>query len=412
VSILRTIFRQIWTKSGRSYLQGEWLRMIVYLDYMASTPLDPQVWQVMTDCLGSAEHFGNPASQSHRFGWQASESIESARQQVADLIQAQAREIVWTSGATEAVNLALKGAAFFYQRKGRHLITLRTEHKAVLNTCAYLESMGFSVTYLETGSNGLLDLAALEAAIRPDTILVSLMWVNNETGVIQDMLGVSAITRRHGIILHSDAAQAAGKVDIDVCAVPVDLLSLSAHKIYGPKGIGALYLRRTPRIRLAVQMHGGEQEHGLRSGTLPTHQVVGMGRAFALAKARLAQDNAHVARLSARLWQSLHALGGVTLNGDLERRIPHCLNVSIEGIEAETLVVSLTDLAISTGSACHSAHATPSHVLTAMGVPALQARSALRLSLGRFTTLAEIDQAAAQITACVRSLRQLSPLSL
>lgn len=377
---------------------------------MASTPIDSRVLLAMTQCLNSAEHFGNPSSQTHRLGWQAAELIEAARGQVADLIQADPREIVWTSGATEADNLALKGAALFYQRKGKHIITLSTEHKAVLNSCAYLESLGFVVTYLNPTSTGLLNIDEFKAAIRPDTILTSIAWINNETGVVQDIAQISQITRQHGIILHVDAAQAAGKIPIDVQALPIDLLSLSAHKVYGPKGIGALYVRRTPRIRLAPQIHGGEQEYGLRSGTLPTHQIVGMGVAFALARTEFDRDQQHIQQLSTRLWQGLQSIPGMELNGDTIQRAPHCFNVSFSGVEAETLLLSLTDLALSTGSACHSAHTTPSHVLTAMGMSAARAQSALRFSFGRFTTLAEIDHTITHVRDTLQNLRQLSPL--
>lgn len=382
----------------------------IYLDYMATTPLDPRVLRQITDCLGSADSLGNASSQNHCFGSRAAALIEAARQSVADLIHANPREMVWVSGATEADNLALKGAALFYQRKGRHIITMQTEHKAVLNTCAYLESIGFTVSYLRPTAQGLLDIEEFRAAIRPDTILASIMWVNSETGVIQDIAALSQITRENGIILHVDAAQAVGKIPVDVQSLPVDLLSLSAHKFYGPKGIGALYVRRTPRIRLAPQIHGGEQERGLRSGTLPTHQIVGMGAACALAKAELTQDQQHARALGARLWEGLQKLSGVELNGDFERRIPHCLNVSIRGIEADILLPNLTDLALSTGSACHFAHTTPSHVLTAMGIRAERARSALRISFGRFTCAADIERAITTIGEQVLIRRRVVPL--
>ena len=386
------------------------MNTLIYLDYMASTPLDPRVAAEMTHCLNSPELFANPSSQNHRYGWQAHEWIEKARGQVADLIQADPREIIWTSGATEADNLALKGAALFYQRQGKHIITLSTEHKAVLNTCRHLETQGFSVTYLNPDPQGLLNIEEFKAAIRPDTILASIMWVNNETGVIQDIAKISEITREKGVILHVDAAQAAGRVAIDVQTVGVDLMSLSAHKVYGPKGIGALYVRRTPRIRLAAQIHGGEQEQGLRSGTLPTHQIVGMGAAFSLAKQELANDQQHARQLGDRLWAGLQGVEGIELNGDYQRRIPECFNICIDGLEAETLLLSLNQLALSTGSACHSAHTTPSHVLTAMGISHQRARSALRMSFGRFTTMEEIEFTIAQIRQQVHALRQLSPL--
>lgn len=380
-----------------------------YFDYMASTPIDPEVQASMITCLQSAESFGNPSTQAHRFGWQAAECIEQARCQVAELVHADPKEIIWTSGATEANNLALKGATLFYQRKGKHIITMRTEHASVLSSCAYLENLGFSVTYLKPLASGLLDLEELQAAIRPDTVLISVMWVNNETGVVQDILKIAQMTRQRGIIFHVDAAQAAGKIVIDLQNLPVDLMTFSAHKLYGPKGIGALYMRRSPRIRLLPQIHGGEQEQGLRSGTLPTHQIVGMGCAFALAKARFVQDQNHIQQLSERFWQGLQKLKELKLNGDFLQRTPYCFNISFNHVDAEILLASLPDLALSTGAACHSAHSTPSHVLTAMGLSASEARQAVRISFGRFTTLAEIEGALAQITAQVQSLRQLSP---
>ncbi len=383
-----------------------------YFDYLASTPLDPRVLARVVECLASQEHFGNASSQNHRYGWQAAELIEIARQQVADLINADSREIVWTSGATEANNLAIKGVAGFYQRKGKHIITMRTEHASVLHSCAHLEENGFTVTYLNPTVQGLLDLDELQAAIRPDTILTSIMWVNNETGVIQDIEQISQITRKNGVILHVDAVQAAGKIAIDVRKFAADLLSFSAHKVYGPKGIGALYVRRTPRIRLAPQIHGGGQESGLRSGTLPTHQIVGMGEAFAIAKAQLFQDQLHTAELGARLWQGLRNIVGIELNGHFSERVPHCLNVSFASVDAEALILSLTGLALSTGSACHSAHTTASPVLKAMGLSAERARNALRISFGRFTTVDEIDFAIKHIGEQVEQLRQLSPLWL
>lgn len=371
--------------------------MTIYLDYMATTPLDPRVSAAMIECLNSPEYFGNPSSRSHRLGWQAAELIEIARQQVADLLNADPREIVWTSGATEANNLALKGAASFYQRKGKHIVTLKSEHKSVLHPCAYLESLGFQVTYLNPSSNGLLSLEEFQAAIRPDTILASIAWVNNETGVVQDIAGIGRITRENGVLLHVDAAQAVGKISIDVQTCPVDLMSFSAHKLYGPKGTGALYVRRNPRVRLEAQMHGGEQENGLRSGTLPTHQIVGMGAAFAIAKTQFAQDQRHAQQLGLSLWEGLQTIPGLELNGDERQRVPHCFNVSFKGVDAETLLLRLTDLALSTGSACHSAHTTPSHVLTAMGIRGERARNAIRISFGRFTSAADIAYAVVNI---------------
>ena len=381
-----------------------------YFDYMASTPLDPHVRQKMVECLSSSTGLGNPSSQSHRYGWQATELIETARQQVADLIGADPREIVWTSGASEANNLAIKGAADFYQRKGKHIITMSSEHKSVLNTCQYLEKQGFSISYLRPQKNGLLDLAEFIAAIRPDTILASIMWVNNETGVIQDIAKIAEITRQQGIIFHVDAAQAVGRIAIDVHTLPVDLMTFSGHKLYGPKGVGSLYLRRHPRIRLTAQIHGGEQEGGLRSGTLATHQIVGMGMAWELAKHYWQQDQERATFLGKRLLAGLQSITGVDINGDLTQRIPHCLNLSFAGVEAETLLLSLSNLAVSTGSACHSALNMPSHVLVAMGLSRQRAQSSLRLSIGRFSTVAEVDLAIAEVTAKVEALRQLSPL--
>lgn len=383
---------------------------VSYLDYMASTPIDPAVLAAMQESLTSNELFGNPSSQNHRFGWLAADRIEQARRQVAELISADPREIIWTSGATEAVNLALKGAAHFYQRKGKHIIALRTEHAAVLQTCAYLENQGFAVTYLNPTSKGLLNPDDFANAVRPDTILAAIMWVNNETGVSQDLASLAAIAKKNGIILFVDAAQAIGKIPVDVKTLPIDLMAMSAHKVYGPKGIGALFVRRTPRIRLQPLIHGGEQEYGLRSGTLPTHQIIGMGAAFAVAKHHLLADIEHVQSLGQRLWQGLQTIPEVTINGDFNQRVPHCFNISIQGIEAETLLVSLADFALSTGSACHSAHNTPSHVLTAMGISAKQARSALRISYGRFTTAVEIDRFIEQLHKQVANLRMLSPV--
>ncbi len=384
--------------------------MSSYLDYMASTPFDPEVLAAMYECMNSEELFGNPSSQNHRFGWLAADRIENARKQVSNLISADPREIIWTSGATEAINLALKGAAFFYQRKGKHLIVLRTEHAAVLQTCVYLESQGFVITYLNPASNGLLDPSEFEKAIRPDTILAAIMWVNNETGVIQNLPAITHIAKKNGVILFVDAVQAIGKIPVNVKNLPIDLMAISAHKVYGPKGIGALFVRRTPRVRLLPLIHGGEQEYGLRSGTLPTHQIVGMGAAFALAQTRLFADTQHVQDLSQRFWQGLQTIDAILLNGDFHQRVPHCFNISIQGVEAETLLVSLQDFALSTGSACHSAHNTPSHVLTAMGISAKRARSALRISFGRFTTAVEIDQFIEQLRQHVNNLRKLSPI--
>lgn len=383
---------------------------MIYLDYMATTPIDPEVSHGMMSCLNSPENFGNSSSQNHHFGLRAASLIEYAREQTASLINADPAEIIWTSGATEADNLALKGAALFYQRKGKHIITMASEHKAVLNTCAYLENLGFEVSYLKPNHQGLLNLDELKSSIRPDTILASIMWVNNETGVIQNIPEISQITRKNGVILHVDGTQAIGKIPVDLKLTEIDLFSFSAHKFHGPKGIGALYVRRRPRIRLYPQIHGGDQEQGLRSGTLPTHQIIGMGIACTIAKQQLAKDYAHAVRLSERLWQGLQSLPGMQLNSDRRYQIPHCLNLSFHGIEAETLLVSVPKLALSTGSACHTAHTTPSHVLTAMGLSSERANSAIRISYGRMTTEEEIDQAIHQLTVNIRSLRELSPI--
>ncbi len=381
----------------------------IYLDYMSTTPVDPQVAAKMRDCLEMEGCFGNPASQSHRYGWDAMELVQQARQQVADLINADPREIIWTSGATESDNLAIQGAALFYQRKGKHIITMSTEHKAVLDTCHYLSTQGFEVTYLNPDRQGLLAIEQLEQALRPDTILVSIMHVNNETGVIHDIAKIGECLKGRGIIFHVDAAQSAGKLPIDLQQLSVDLMSFSAHKIYGPKGVGALYVRRQPRVRLVPMIHGGGHEWGMRSGTLPTHQIVGMGEAFAIAKAKLAEDPARISRLRDHLWEGISQLSGITLNGDQQHRSPGCLNITIEGIDNETLLLSLNQLAISTGSACNSANPTPSHVLTAMGLTRQQANSSIRLSVGRFTTLADIDTAIAQMTKQIIHLREQPP---
>ncbi len=356
---------------------------------MASTPLDPEVLAVMQESLPI---FGNPAAEQHVYGKKSAELIEYARQQVAESIGAHAHEIIWTSGATESINLALKGAALFYQRKGKHLLTLGTEHKAVLNTCAALESQGFSTTYLKTDHHGLLNLEEFTAALRPTTVLVSVAWVNNETGVIQNIREMIKIAHRNGTLVHIDAAQALGKIPIQVKELSIDLLSLSAHKAYGPKGIGALYVQSEPRIRIFPQIHGGEQERGLRSGTLPTHQIVGMGKACQLTKAQLEKDHQHVLHLSQHFLERLKTVAGIRLNGDYKQRVPHCLNISIDGINSKILMASLPELALSSGSACHAVYSHPSHVLTAMGITSDRALSAIRISLGRFSTKAEIDE--------------------
>ncbi len=380
----------------------------IYLDYGATTPVDPRVADAMIPWL--REHFGNPASRSHAWGWEAEEAVEKARTQVADLIGADPREIVWTSGATESNNLAIKGAGHFYQGKGKHLITVKTEHKAVLDTMREMERQGFEVTYLDVQENGLLDLDALKAALRPDTILVSVMFVNNEIGVIQDIPAIGALCREKGILFHVDAAQATGKVEIDLKTLPVDLMSLASHKTYGPKGIGALYVRRKPRVRLEAQMHGGGHERGMRSGTLPTHQIVGMGEAFRLAREEMAQDLAKARALQKRLLDGLGGIEQVFVNGDLTRRVPHNLNMSFNYVEGESLIMGIKGLAVSSGSACTSASLEPSYVLRALGRSDELAHSSLRMTLGRFTTEEEIDYAVATIRENVAKLRELSPL--
>ncbi|TFI47822.1 IscS subfamily cysteine desulfurase [Diaphorobacter sp. DS2] len=380
----------------------------IYLDYGATTPVDGRVVDAMIPWL--REHFGNPASRSHAWGWEAEEAVEQARGHVADLIGADPREIVWTSGATESNNLAIKGAAHFYQGKGKHLITVKTEHKAVLDVMRELERQGFEVTYLDVQENGLLDIEKFKAAIRPDTILASVMFVNNEIGVIQDIPQLGALCREKGIIFHVDAAQATGKVEIDLTQLPVDLMSLASHKTYGPKGIGALYVRRKPRVRLEAQMHGGGHERGMRSGTLPTHQIVGMGEAFRLAKLEMAQDLEKVQALQKRLLDGLKDVEQVFINGDLERRVPHNLNMSFNFVEGESLIMGIKGLAVSSGSACTSASLEPSYVLRALGRSDELAHSSLRMTIGRFTTEEEIDYAISTIRHNVAKLRELSPL--
>ena len=380
----------------------------IYLDYGATTPVDGRVVDAMIPWL--REHFGNPASRSHAWGWEAEEAVEQARGHVADLIGADPREIVWTSGATESNNLAIKGAGHFYQGKGKHLITVKTEHKAVLDVMRELERQGFEVTYLDVQENGLLDIEEFKAAIRPDTILASVMFVNNEIGVIQDIPQLGALCREKGIIFHVDAAQATGKVEIDLTQLPVDLMSLASHKTYGPKGIGALYVRRKPRVRLEAQMHGGGHERGMRSGTLPTHQIVGMGEAFRLAKLEMAQDLEKVQALQKRLLDGLKDVEQVFINGDLERRVPHNLNMSFNFVEGESLIMGIKGLAVSSGSACTSASLEPSYVLRALGRSDELAHSSLRMTIGRFTTEEEIDYAISTIRHNVAKLRELSPL--
>lgn len=380
----------------------------IYMDYGATTPCDPRVVDAMIPWL--REHFGNPASRSHAWGWEAEEAVEKARGHVADLIGADPREIVWTSGATESINLALKGAAQFYKGKGKHLITLKTEHKAVLDTMRELERQGFDVTYMDVKEDGLLDLEALKAAIRPDTILISVLFVNNEIGVIQDIPTIGTLCREKGILLHVDAAQATGRVEIDMTKLPIDLMSMTAHKTYGPKGIGALYVRRKPRVRIEAQMHGGGHERGMRSGTLPTHQCVGMGEAFRIAKLEMAQDLEKARRLQKRLLDGLKDIEQVYINGSLERRVPQNLNMSFNFVEGESLIMGIKGLAVSSGSACTSASLEPSYVLRALGRSDELAHSSLRMTIGRFTTEEEIDYAITTIKHNVAKLRELSPL--
>ena len=380
----------------------------IYLDYAATTPVDPAVAEQMIPFL--VERFGNPASRTHAYGWQAEQAVETARTQVAELIGADPKEIIWTSGATESDNLAIKGAAHFHRAKGNHLVTLATEHKAVLDPIRELEREGFTATYLNPESNGLLDLDTFTRTLTPQTILVSVMLVNNEIGVIQDIAAIGAICRERGILFHVDAAQAAGKVAIDLKALPVDLLSLSAHKVYGPKGIGALYVRRRPRVHLAPLIHGGGHERGLRSGTLPTHQIVGMGAAYQLAGERMASENARIRALRDRLLAGIADIDEVYLNGDLDARVPHNLNLSFNFVEGESLMMALHELAISSGSACTSASLEPSHVLRAIGRSDELAHSSLRITFGRYTTAADVDRAVALLRDKVGKLRELSPL--
>ena len=380
----------------------------IYLDYSSTNPCDERVVDAMVPWLRS--HFGNPASRSHAWGWEAEAAVETARCQVADLIGADPREIVWTSGATESNNLAIKGAAQFYKSKGKHLITVKTEHKAVLDTCRELERQGFDVTYLDVQADGLVNLDAFKAAIRPDTIVASVMFVNNEIGVIQDMAAIGAVCREKGIIFHVDAAQATGRVDIDMNTLPIDLMSLTSHKTYGPKGIGALFVRRKPRVRLEAQMHGGGHERGMRSGTLPTHQIVGMGEAYRIAKAEMHAENSRIRGLQQRLLNGLKDVEQVFINGHLEQRVPHNLNMSFNYVEGESLIMGIKGLAVSSGSACTSASLEPSYVLRALGRSDELAHSSLRMTFGRWTTEAEIDFAIETIKLNVAKLRDLSPL--
>ena len=386
------------------------MNLPIYMDYSATTPVDPRVAEKMCACLTPAGVFGNPASRSHAFGWAAEAAVEKARRQVAALVNADPKEIAFTSGATESDNLAIKGAAQFYSKRGRHIITCKTEHKAVLDTCRQLEREGFEVTYLDPEPNGLIDLRKLDAAMRDDTVLVSIMHVNNEIGVIQDIHSIGELTRARKVLFHVDAAQSTGKVHIDLERMPIDLMSFSAHKTYGPKGIGALYVRRKPRVRIEAQMHGGGHERGLRSGTLPVHQIVGMGEAFQIAGEEMDAENARILALRERLWDGLKGIEQVYLNGDAEHRVAGNLNVSFAYVEGESLIMALKDLAVSSGSACTSASLEPSYVLRAIGREDELAHSSLRFTLGRFSTEEEIDYAIAKINEQVARLRELSPL--
>jgi len=384
------------------------MKLPIYMDYSATTPVDPRVAEKMIPYL--TEKFGNPASRSHAFGWEADAAVELAREQVAALVNCDPKEIVWTSGATESNNLAIKGAAHFYQGKGKHLITMRIEHKAVIDTVRELEREGFSATFLDPEPNGLLDLEKFKAALRPDTIIVSVMLVNNEIGVIQDIAAIGEICRDKGILFHVDAAQATGKVAIDLQQLKVDMMSFSAHKTYGPKGIGALYVRRKPRVRIEAQMHGGGHERGMRSGTLPTHQIVGMGEAFRLAQEEMAQENERIRMLRDRLLKGLMEMDEVHVNGDMEQRVPHNLNLSFNFVEGESLMMAVKDVAVSSGSACTSASLEPSYVLRALGRNDELAHSSIRFSIGRFTTVEEVDYAIDLLKNKIGKLRELSPL--
>jgi cysteine desulfurase len=386
------------------------VKLPIYLDYSATTPIDPRVAAKMAECLTIEGNFGNPASRSHSFGWTAEAAVDNARQQVADLLNADPREIVWTSGATESDNLAIKGAAHFYRKKGNHIITLKTEHKAVLDTCRQLEREGFEVTYLEPLENGLVTVDMLKAVTTEQTILISVMHVNNEIGVIQDIEAIGEFARENRIVFHVDAAQSTGKVDIDLDKLKVDLMSFSAHKTYGPKGVGALYVRRKPRVRLEAQMHGGGHERGMRSGTLATHQIVGMGECFRIAKEEMATENERIRMLRDRLYNGLKDMEEVYVNGDMEHRIAGNLNISFNFVEGESLIMALRDLAVSSGSACTSASLEPSYVLRALGRNDELAHSSIRFTIGRFTTVDEIDYTVKLVSAAVEKLRDLSPL--
>jgi cysteine desulfurase len=384
------------------------MKLPIYLDYSATTPVDPRVVEKMIPYL--TENFGNPASRSHSFGWKAEAAVEEAREQVAALVNCDAKEIVWTSGATESINLALKGAAQFYKTKGKHIVTVKTEHKATLDTVRELERQGFEATYLDVRDDGLIDLEAFKAALRPDTILASVMQVNNEIGVVQDVATIGEICRGKGVIFHVDAAQGTGKVPIDLAKLKVDLMSFSAHKTYGPKGVGALFVRRKPRVRLEAQMHGGGHERGMRSGTLPTHQIVGMGEAFRLARLEMATENERIRMLRERLRKGLLEIEEVYINGDLEHRVPHNLNISFNFVEGESLIMAIKDVAVSSGSACTSASLEPSYVLRALGRSDELAHSSIRFTVGRFTTEEEIDYTVDLLKRKIAKLRELSPL--
>ena len=386
------------------------MKLPIYLDYSATTPVDSRVAQKMMDCMTIDGNFGNPASRSHRFGWQAEESVDVARHQIAELVNCDPREIIFTSGATESNNLAIKGAANFYNKKGKHVITVKTEHKAVLDTCRELERQGYEVTYMDVEENGLLDMQKLADAMREDTVLVSVMHVNNEIGVIQDIDTIGLMCRERKIIFHVDAAQSAGKVAIDLSLLKVDLMSFSGHKIYGPKGIGALYVRRKPRIRLEAQMHGGGHERGFRSGTLATHQIVGMGEAFAIAKQDMEKDQQHIRALRDKLWNGLKDIEEVRLNGDADQRSAAITNISFNYVEGESLIMALKDIAVSSGSACTSASLEPSYVLRALGLSDELAHSSIRFSVGRFTTEEQIDFTIDLVKTAIDRLREMSPL--
>lgn len=386
------------------------VQLPIYLDYSSTTPVDPRVAAKMAECLTNEGNFGNPASRSHRFGWVAEDAVDEARNNIAELVNADPREIVFTSGATESNNLAIKGAAHFYSKKGKHIITLKTEHKAVLDTCRQLEREGFEVTYMEPESNGLVDLKKLEAAMRDDTVLVSIMHVNNEIGVIQDIAAIGELCRSRKILFHVDAAQSTGKVPIDLQKTKVDLMSFSAHKTYGPKGIGALYVCRKPRVRIEAQIHGGGHERGMRSGTLATHQIVGMGEAFRIAKEEMATENERILMLRNRLWDGIKDIEETTINGDMEHRVAANLNVSFNYVEGESLIMALKDMAVSSGSACTSASLEPSYVLRALGLSDELAHSSIRFSIGRFTTEAEIDYVIEVVNNAIGKLREMSPL--